>query len=58
MTTPPPPPPPRPALSRRLLTNGEALRMEVEAPSSGGGDKYEPQTAHRPGPCCSLRFGQ
>ena len=41
MTT---PPPPRPALSRRLLTNGEALRLEVEAPSSGGGDKYEPQT--------------
>ena len=30
--------------SRRLLTNGEALRMEVEAPPSGGGQKYEPQT--------------
>ena len=41
MTT---PPPPRTASSRRLLTNGEALRIEVEAPSSGGGDKYEPQT--------------
>lgn len=41
MTT---PPGPRPAASRRLLTNGEALRMEVEAPPSGGGEKYEPQT--------------
>jgi subtilisin family serine protease len=41
MTT---PPEPGTASSRRLLTNGEALRMEVEAPPSGGGQKYEPQT--------------
>jgi hypothetical protein len=41
MSTPPPAPT---APSRRLLTNGEALRMEVEAPPSGGGEKYEPQT--------------
>jgi hypothetical protein len=41
MTT---PDPPRTELSRRLLTNGEALRVEVETPPSGGGEKYEPQT--------------
>jgi Subtilase family len=35
---------PRTAPHRRLLTNGEALRIEVEAPPSGGGNKYEPQT--------------
>jgi len=29
---------------RRLLVGGERLRMEVDAPPSGGGDKFEPQT--------------
>lgn len=31
--------------SRRLLVGGERLRMKVNAPPSGGGDKYEPRTA-------------
>lgn len=35
---------PTPA-SRRLLLGGERLRMKVNTPPSGGGDKYEPQTA-------------
>lgn len=32
------------AVSRPLLVNGEALRLEVESPRSGGGEKFEPQT--------------
>ena len=32
------------AVSRPLLVNGEALRLDVEAPRSGGGEKFEPQT--------------
>ncbi|TAK24757.1 MAG: S8 family peptidase [Chloroflexota bacterium] len=32
---------------RRLLVNGEGLRMNVTAPPMGGGEKYEPQTAHQ-----------
>lgn len=32
------------AVSRPLLVNGEALRLDVEAPRAGGGDKFEPQT--------------
>lgn len=31
--------------SRPLLVNGEALRVDVTAPSTGGGPKYEPRTA-------------
>lgn len=31
--------------SRRLLLNGEALRIDVSTPPSGGGKKFEPQTA-------------
>ena len=30
--------------SRPLFVNAEALRVDVRAPSGGGGDKYEPQT--------------
>jgi hypothetical protein len=37
--------PPTRERDRRLFVNGEALRMNVEFPPSGGGDKYEPQTA-------------
>lgn len=33
--------------SRRLLTNGQALRLDVQAPRGGGGEKYEPQTAEQ-----------
>ena len=29
---------------RRLLVGGERLRMDVDVPPSGGGDKFEPQT--------------
>ena len=29
---------------RPLLVNGEALSLDVQAPSPGGGEKYEPQT--------------
>ncbi len=29
---------------RPLLVNGEALRLDVQAPNAGGGEKYEPQT--------------
>lgn len=32
------------ATSRPLLVNGEALRLEVQAPRGGGGDKFEPQS--------------
>jgi hypothetical protein len=32
-------------VQRRLLLNGEALRIDVTAPRSGGGTKFEPQTA-------------
>lgn len=32
------------AVSRPLLVNGEALRLDVEAPRAGGGEKFEPQT--------------
>lgn len=31
-------------ISRPLLVNGEALRLDVQAPNPGGGEKYEPQT--------------
>jgi len=41
MTTPSPPT----VASRRLLVNGEALRVEVTAPRGAGGEKYEPQSA-------------
>lgn len=33
-----------PSVERRLLVGGERLRVEVDAPPSGGGDKFEPQT--------------
>lgn len=33
------------AATRRLLVNGERLRVDVQATRSGGGTKYEPQTA-------------
>jgi len=32
------------ASPRRLLVNGESLRVDVTAPRSAGGDKYHPQT--------------
>jgi hypothetical protein len=32
------------APTRPLLVNGEALRLEVTAPRTAGGEKYEPQT--------------
>lgn len=32
---------------RPLLVNGEALRLDVQAPNGGGGDKYEPQTVEQ-----------
>lgn len=32
------------AVRRPLLVNGEALKLDVQAPNSGGGEKYEPQT--------------
>lgn len=32
---------------RPLLVNGEALKLDVQAPSGGGGDKYEPQTVEQ-----------
>lgn len=35
------------AVRRPLLVNGEALRLDVQAPNSGGGDKYEPQTVEQ-----------
>ena len=31
-------------IHRPLLVNGEALSLDVQAPSPGGGEKYEPQT--------------
>lgn len=31
-------------VDRRLFVGGERLRMDVETPPSGGGDKFEPQT--------------
>ena len=34
-------------MSRPLLVNGEALRLDVQAARSGGGDKYEPQTVEQ-----------
>lgn len=33
-----------PSIDRRLFIGGERLRMDVDAPPSGGGDKFEPQT--------------
>lgn len=39
-------PPDRPR-QRRLLLNGEALRIQVESPPSGGGQKYEPRSAEQ-----------
>lgn len=35
------------AVRRPLLVNGEALKLDVQAPNSGGGDKYEPQTVEQ-----------
>jgi len=35
------------AVSRPLLVNGEALKLDVQAPRSGGGEKYEPQTVEQ-----------
>lgn len=32
---------------RPLLVNGEALKLDVQAPNGGGGDKYEPQTVEQ-----------
>lgn len=34
-------------VTRRLFYNGEALRVDVGEPPTGGGDKYEPQTAEQ-----------
>jgi subtilisin family serine protease len=34
-----------PSRDRRLFVGGERLRVTVDAPPSGGGDKFEPQTA-------------
>ena len=39
--------PPIPAADRRVLVGGEQLRIAVEDAPSGGGDKYEPQTAEQ-----------
>lgn len=33
--------------ARRLLVNGERLRIDVAAPPTGGGEKYEPQSAQQ-----------
>lgn len=30
--------------TRPLLVNGEALKLDVQAPNTGGGEKFEPQT--------------
>ncbi|MGO0578255.1 S8 family peptidase [Ornithinimicrobium panacihumi] len=35
------------AVRRPLLVNGEALKLDVQAPNSGGGDKHEPQTVEQ-----------
>lgn len=35
------------AQRRPLLVNGEALKVDVTAPTSGGGPKYEPRTAEQ-----------
>lgn len=35
------------AVQRPLLVNGEALRVAVQAPNTGGGEKYEPQTVEQ-----------
>ena len=35
------------AVSRPLFVNGEKLRLDVQAPRSGGGTKYEPQTVEQ-----------
>jgi subtilisin family serine protease len=35
------------APTRRLFTNGEALRIDVTAPNQGGGAKYEPVTVEQ-----------
>ena len=32
------------SIDRRLFIGGERLRIDVDAPPSGGGDKFEPQT--------------
>ena len=34
-------------VSRPPLVKGEGLRLQVQAPVSGGGDKYEPQTVEQ-----------
>ena len=34
------------SIDRRLFIGGERLRIDVNAPPSGGGDKFEPQTPH------------
>ena len=35
------------AIDQRLFIGGERLRIDVESPPSGGGDKFEPQTAQQ-----------
>jgi hypothetical protein len=35
------------AVPRPLLVNGEALKLDVQAPNTGGGEKYEPQTVEQ-----------
>ena len=35
------------AVSRPPFVNGEKLRLDVQAPRSGGGTKYEPQTVEQ-----------
>jgi len=35
---------PQSSARRPLLVNGESLRIEVTAPRSAGGEKYEPQS--------------
>ena len=35
------------SVDRRLFVGGERLRIDVDAPPSGGGEKYEPQTAEQ-----------
>ncbi|MCG7321056.1 S8 family peptidase [Arsenicicoccus bolidensis] len=35
------------AVRRPLLVNGEALKLDVQSPNSGGGEKHEPQTVEQ-----------
>ncbi len=34
-------------VDRRLFVGGERLRIQIDAPPTGGGDKFEPQTAEQ-----------